>query len=171
VGAEHVHLDSAARSVRLDLPGMRVDLGGIAKGYILDRALAELRRRGVTRALLEAGGDIVLGDPPRGLAGWRVAIPGASAALQARADTLANAAVATSGDTEQFVIIDGIRYSHVIDPRTGLGLTTRRQAAVVAPDGLTADPLATALVVLDDATAATLLRAYPQVVAEVRHAP
>jgi len=162
VGSDKVHLDSVARTVRLDTPGMRIDLGGIAKGYILDRALDALRVQGVTRALLEAGGDIVLGDPPPGRRGWRIAI--------AAGDTiLANRAVSTSGDTEQFVIIGGVRYSHVIDPRTGMGLTSRREATVVAPDGLTADGLATALTLLDDAPGARLLQAFPQAVARVRH--
>jgi FAD:protein FMN transferase len=161
VGSDKVHLDAVARTVRLDVPGMRLDLGGIAKGYILDRALAALRQQGVTRALLEAGGDIVVGDAPPRRRGWRIAIPGGDT-------TLANRAVSTSGDTEQFVVIGGVRYSHVIDPRSGMGLTSRREATVVAPDGVTADGLATALTVLDDEQGARLLRAFPQVVARVR---
>src|ERR1051325_2613473 len=109
VGSDKVHLDSVSRTVRLDVPGMRIDLGGIAKGYILDRALDALRAQGGTRALLRAGGDIVLGDAPPGRPGWRIALP------QGEGDTvLANRAVSTSGDTEQFVIIGGVRYSHVI---------------------------------------------------------
>jgi FAD:protein FMN transferase len=168
VGWHKVHLDPDRRTVRLDVPGMRLDLGGIAKGYILDQGKAELRQHGVAQALLEAGGDIVAGDPPPGLPGWRVAIPEGGPALRARTAALANAAVATSGDTEQFVLIEGVRYSHVIDPRTGLGLTTRRQATVVAPDGATADGLATALTVLDDARGAALLKSFPDVVAAVR---
>ena len=161
VGSDKIHLDSVARTVRLDTPGMRIDLGGIAKGYILDRALDALRAQGVTRALLQAGGDIVLGDPPPGRRGWRIAI--------AAGDTvLANRAVSTSGDTEQFVIIGGVRYSHVIDPRTGMGLTSRREATVVAPDGVTADGLATALTLLDDARGARVLQSFPQAVARVR---
>jgi len=161
VGSDKVHLDSVARTVRLDVAGMRLDLGGIAKGFILDRALDALRAQGVRRALLEAGGDIVVGDAPPGRRGWRIALPEGDT-------TLADRAVSTSGDTEQFVIIDGVRYSHVIDPRTGMGLTSRRAATVVAPDGLTADPLATALTVLDDDRGARLLRAFPQAVARVR---
>jgi len=161
VGSDKVHLDSVARTVRLDAPGMRIDLGGIAKGYILDRALDALRAQGVTRALLEAGGDIVLGDAPPGRRGWRIALP--------EGDTiLANHAVSTSGDTEQFVIIGGVRYSHVIDPRTGMGLTSRREATVVAPDGVTADGLATALTVLDDERGARLLHSFPQAAARLR---
>jgi len=162
VGSDKVHLDSVARTVRLDAPGMRIDLGGIAKGYILDRALDALRAQGVTRALLEAGGDIVLGDAPPGRRGWRIALP--------EGDTiLANHAVSTSGDTEQFVIIGGVRYSHVIDPRTGMGLTSRREATVVAPDGVTADGLATALTVLDDERGARLLHSFPQAARLRRH--
>lgn len=168
VGWEKVRLDSAARTVRLEAGGMRLDLGGIAKGYILDQALAELRRNGVTRALLEAGGDIVAGDAPPGRSGWRVTVPAGGPAIAARAKALAHAALATSGDTEQFVVVDGVRYSHVVDPRTGLGVTGRRQATVVASDGLTADGLATALVLLDDSATAALLREFPAVVAETR---
>lgn len=168
VGWEKVRLDSAARTVRLEASGMRLDLGGIAKGYILDQALAELRRNGMTRALLEAGGDIVVGDAPPGHPGWRVTVPGGGPAIAARAEALAHAALATSGDTEQFVVVDGVRYSHVVDPRTGLGVTGRRQATVVASDGLTADGLATALVLLDDSATAALLREFPAVVAETR---
>src|SRR2546423_6411674 len=111
---------------------MRLDLGGIAKGYILDRALDALRAQGVARALLEAGGDIVLGEaPPRGRRGWRIAIAAGGTVLH-------NCAVSTSGDTEQFVIIGGVRYSHVIDPPTRLGLNKRPGAPVGAPGGLTA---------------------------------
>ena len=167
VGWRKVRADSAGRSIRLDTAGMRLDLGGIAKGYILDQALLVLGRHGVTRSLIQAGGDIVAGDPPPGLPGWRVDVPGAGPVVRTRAAALARAALSLSGDTEQFVIVDGVRYSHVVDPRTGVGLTSRRQAAVVAADGLTADGLSTALTVLDDAGQAALLRAYPGVVAEV----
>lgn len=170
VGWGKVRADSATRTVWLATPGMRIDLGGIAKGYILDQALGELRRHGVTRALLQAGGDIVAGDAPPGLPGWRVDVPEGGPAVRARAGALAHAGLGLSGDTEQFLIVDGVRYSHVVDPRTGLALTNRRQATVVAEDGVTADGLATALTVLDDARGAELLRSYPGVVAEVRRA-
>src|SRR5436190_2014480 len=114
VGWRRVHLGPAARTVRLDVADRRIDLGGIAKGYTLDQARAELRRQGVTSALLEAGGDISAGDSSPGRAGWRVGgMPGGCA--------LANAWGATSGDAEEFVARDGVRYSHGVDPRTGPG--------------------------------------------------
>src|SRR5213595_2657165 len=125
VGWRKVRADSAARSIRLDTAGMGLDLGGIAKGYILDQALLVLGRHGVTRALIQAGGDIVVGDPPPGRAGWRVAVPGGGEAVRARAGALAHAALSLSGDTEQYVIVAGVRYSHVVDP-PGAGSSTRR---------------------------------------------
>jgi thiamine biosynthesis lipoprotein len=141
VGWRAIGLDSTHGAVRFLRPGVRLDLGGIAKGYILQEALAILRRHGAASALVEAGGDLVVGDPPPGLTGWRVTIAGADTLL-------ANVAVATSGGTEQFVEIGGERYSHVIDPRTGLGVRAGHVVTVLHSDGATADAAATALNVL-----------------------
>lgn len=167
VGWRRLGLDPARRRVRLAAPGMRLDLGAIAKGYILQEALGTLRAHGVTRALLEAGGDVVVGDAPPGRAGWAVETPGTDAVVAARAASLVRAAVATSGPAAQFVEIDGTRYSHVVDPRTGVGLTTAATATVVAPDGATADALATALTVLGPARAREVLARFPGVSASV----
>lgn len=148
VGWQHVTLDLSARRIRVDREGMQLDLGAIAKGWILDRALERLAAYGVPRALVEAGGDLVVGDPPPGTEGWRISV------TRPRGDTvvvLANQAIATSGDAEQAITLDGARRSHVIDPRQGLGLTSRRTATVIAADGATADGLATALTLLPDA--------------------
>jgi thiamine biosynthesis lipoprotein len=166
-GWRKVRLDGPRCRVGFDVGGMQLDLGGIAKGYILDQGLAALKRRGVTRAMLEAGGDIVVGDAPPGGLGWTIAVPHADSALVARANALVRGAVATSGDTEQSVTIDGTRYAHIIDPRTGLGITSRALATVVAPDGMTADGLATALTVLAPEVAG-LLERYPRAYAVVR---
>ena len=167
VGWRKLALDPARRRVRLDAPGMRLDLGGVAKGWILDDALGVLRARGVTRALLEAGGDIVVGDAPPGRAGWEIDTPGASAEVARRAGALVRGAVATSGPAAQLVEIDGVRYSHVVDPRTGVPLTSARQATVVARAGATADALATALTVLDPRAGEALLARFPGVIASV----
>lgn len=157
-----LELDRAARSVRLGADGMRLDLGGIAKGFILDEARAAIAAAGVSRVLLEAGGDIVVGDAPPGRDGWQVDVPEtADAELARRAASLSNAALATSGGSVQFVDIDGVRYSHVIDPSTGLGLTREHIAHVVAPDGATADALATALGVGGPDRMAELSAAFP----------
>jgi thiamine biosynthesis lipoprotein len=153
---------------------MRLDLGGVAKGYILDQARAVLASRGIARALIEAGGDLVVGDAPPGREGWTIDTPEATGAFAGRARRLTNAALATSGPSSQFVEIDGVRYSHVIDPRRGLGLTSGLVARVIAPDGATADALATALTVLGPDGVATVTDRFPSAVlslAEKRHPP
>jgi thiamine biosynthesis lipoprotein len=148
VGWRHIELDPFRRAVRLARRGMRLDLGGIAKGYILQEALRTLRDYGIASALLEAGGDIVVGDAPPGRSGWTIETPSASPDFRERAARLSNAALATSGPTAQFVEIEGVRYSHVIDPRSGLGATNRVVARVIGEDAATADALATALTIL-----------------------
>jgi FAD:protein FMN transferase len=125
-------------AVRFAREGVRLDLGGVAKGWILQDALRVLREAGVPSALIEAGGDIVAGEAPPGRAGWRVAVPGVpdhatspDSGFAARVRSLANAALATSGDAAQFIEVDGVRRSHVIDPRTGLGVTHGCAAHVI----------------------------------------
>jgi thiamine biosynthesis lipoprotein len=147
VAWHELHLDAARCAVRLARPGMRLDLGGIAKGFILQQALATLEQHGVKQALLEAGGDIVVGAAPPGQAGWLIETPGADPEFAAHSRALEHAALATSGHARQFVEIDGVRYSHVVDPATGLGLTNGLTARVIAADGALADALATALTV------------------------
>ncbi len=145
VGYRDLLLNPWTRSVRFRKAGMGLDLGGIAKGYAADEALRVLRETGIDRALVEAGGDVRTGRPPPGRKGWRVAIqPGRRGEL-----LLHDQAVASSGDDYQFLEVDGQRYSHILDPATGLGLTTHRLVTVVAPDATTADALATALSVCD----------------------
>ncbi|MEX2284288.1 MAG: FAD:protein FMN transferase [Gemmatimonadota bacterium] len=161
-------LDSARNAVRLHRAGMRLDLGGIAKGFILQQALATLERNGVTRALLEAGGDIVVGAPPPAQPGWRIDVPGADSSFQAAAAKLTHSALATSGPSEQYLEIGGTRYSHVVDPRTALGLTNRITVHTIASDGATADALATALTVIGRDRASTILARFPGILASTR---
>jgi thiamine biosynthesis lipoprotein len=165
VGWEKLHLDARARTAQLDTPGMKLDLGGIAKGYASDEALKVLRRRGVSIALIEMGGDLVLGDAPPKTRGWRVDVPNARQIMY-----LQNGALSSSGDTEQYVVIDGVRYSHVVDPKTGLGLTNRFQVSVWAPNGFLTDPLSTALTLLDENGRTKLLSHYPGVRSYLREA-
>jgi thiamine biosynthesis lipoprotein len=116
---------------------MQLDAGGIAKGYAADEALAALRKTGISSALVAVSGDIAIGDPPPRQSGWRVR-------LEHETRTLSNAGVSTSGDEFQFVEIDGVRYSHIIDPRTGMPLQNSRNVSVIAPSAMEADVLATA---------------------------
>ncbi len=148
VGWQRIQLDPSSGAVRLERPEMQLDLGGIAKGYILQQALVAMARVGVTRALVEAGGDIAVGDAPPDRGGWRIDVSGSDATFAARAARLTHASLATSGPAAQFVEIGGVQYSHVIDPRTGLGLTNHVTARVIAHDGATADALATALTIV-----------------------
>jgi thiamine biosynthesis lipoprotein len=132
-------------TVELKLSGMQLDLGAIAKGYAADEALRVLRSRGITRALVAASGDLAIGDAPPGKPGWKVSIQ----PLDIRRELLlSNISVGTSGDTEQFLETAGTRYSHIVDPRTGLGLTQRIGVTVIAPSGLEADGLGTTLSVV-----------------------
>ena len=149
VGYEMLTLDAKARTAKLAKPGMQLDLGGIAKGYAAEAMQKVLRDHGVTRALVAAGGDIVVSEPPPGAAGWEIGIaPFDASESRPPKFSLANAAVSTSGDAEQFVEIDGRRYAHVVDPKTGLGLGHRFQVTVVGKDGTTADALETGLAVM-----------------------
>ena len=150
VGHTKLELDAARRTVRLRQPGMQLDLGGIAKGFAADEAAAVLAARGLARALVAAGGDIVAGDPPPGAEGWRIAVAsldGENAPPSAYL-ALRDAAVSTSGDTEQFLVAGGVRHSHIFDPRTGRALSGRRSVTIVAPTATTSDALATAVSVM-----------------------
>ena len=167
VGYRHLALDSAARAVCLKKPGMRLDLGGIAKGFAVDEALGVLQAHGLTRVLVDGGGDLRLGDPPPGTPGWRVEVSGVTTDGKTvqEARFLARKAVATSGATYRFVEVDGVRYSHLLDPRTGMGLTVERLVTVVAPTGMQADALASALSVLGPDDGLALAAGLPEVAA------
>ncbi len=150
VGSDKLVLDPGKRTVRLEKAGMKLDAGGIAKGFAAEEALDVLKSQGITRALVGGAGDIVVGDPPPDAAGWKIAIAPLEPGTGGRPKflLLASAAVSTAGDAERFVIIDGHRYSHIINPATGLGVEDRASVTVVAPDGGTADALETTVYVL-----------------------
>ncbi len=149
VGYQLVRLDPKQQAVELLKRGMRLDLGGIAKGFVVDEALAVLRKQGIGRAMVHAGGDIGLGDPPPDKPGWTIGVaPVGPEGPPTLYLSLSRCSTATSGDIWQYVEIGGKRYSHIVDPKTGLGLTDRILVTVVAPDGITADGLATAVSVL-----------------------
>jgi thiamine biosynthesis lipoprotein len=169
VGFEKLLLDESARTVTMTVPGMRLDVGGIAKGYAADEALLNLQSLGFRRALVAASGDIAIGDPPPGQKGWTVAVsyPGASDTNHVRKFTLRNAGISTSGDTEQFIEINRVLYSHILDPATGHGMTNRVQATVIAPCATVSDSLATALRILGPERGAGVIANFPHTVATI----
>jgi thiamine biosynthesis lipoprotein len=173
VGWGNLELDQRARTVKLLVPDMRLDLGAIAKGYAVDEALKVLRARGVKRALVAGGGDMAVGEAPPGKPDWRIEVapldvPDAPPARFAR---LRNCALATSGDVFQRVEIDGVRYSHIVNPRTGMGLTDHSLVTVIAPDCTTADSLATAVSVLGPRKGLKLVEQFPPAAALIVRQP
>lgn len=167
VGHEYLVLDATKQRAQLMRPGMQLDLGGIAKGYAVDEALAVLQRHGIRSALVDGGGDLrAAGSPPHS-EGWTLT-------LQDLTETpneprlITNLAVATSGDLYQTVTIGEREFSHIVDAKTGLGLEFRRSVTVLAPDTMTADALASALSVLPVKESASLLRKhYPDATARI----
>jgi len=167
VGWQKLALDPRARTVTLLAPGMRLDLGSIGKGYAADQALQLLKERGIDRALVAASGDIAIGNPPPGQRGWRIAIAAFEGATNGIPPPLLlrNAGVSTSGDSEQFIVIDGVRYSHIVDPATGFGLTRRIQTTVIGPDATTTDSLDTAVSLLGVKRGLALVDSWPHTAA------
>lgn len=161
VGYQHVELDPKARTARLAKPGMKLDFGGIAKGFAAQEALKVLSAQGIKSALVAAAGDIAVSAAPPGAEGWKVAIAPLETGGPAPELLLTHAAVSTSGDAEQFVKIEGKRYAHIVDPRTGLGVVGRASVTVVAPDGMTADGLDTTVFIMGAERGLPLVEATP----------
>jgi thiamine biosynthesis lipoprotein len=169
-GWQRITLEPTTRQITLQ-PGTLLDLGGIAKGYAADECLRLLRQHGLPRAVVQAGGDTVVGDPPPGKPGWEIKIrtftgPGDEDTLTPV--ILANRAVSTSGDLYQHIELGGTRYSHILSLKTGLGLTKSIACTVIAPDCTTSDALATAMCVLGQEAGTRLAATLPDI--EVRFA-
>jgi thiamine biosynthesis lipoprotein len=161
-GFHKMHLDPSAHTVCFDVPGMHLDVGGNAKGYAADEALAVLAKLGIKSALVAASGDLAFSDAPPAEQGWKIAID----ALH-RPMLLSNAAVSTSGSSEQYFVANGVRYSHILDPKTGLGLTTDLTTTVIARHGIDADGMATAINVLGPERGSMFLAKQPEVAAVI----
>jgi thiamine biosynthesis lipoprotein len=149
-GYRKLHFDHVAQTIKLDSPRMLLDAGGIAKGYAADEALAVLVKLGIRRALVAASGDLAFTDAPPGQPGWKIGVDSFDRADQpfTRVLFLTNAAVSTSGSTEQSLEIAGKTYSHIVDPKTGMGLTDNMTVTIIARLGVQADAAATAVSVL-----------------------
>lgn len=159
VGWQHVALDRATRTIRFLTPGIELDLGGIGKGFALDRAARILRRHGVTAALLGAGRSsyYAIGAPPDA-EGWPIVISSPRDPAQVLSTIrLHDRSLSTSGNAQKFFELDGKRYSHIIDPRTGEPSAGMLQVTVTAGTAAESDALATALFVLGPERAAALI--------------
>jgi FAD:protein FMN transferase len=173
VGYTKMQLDAQRHTVRLLVPNMRLDLGGIAKGYAVDQALRTLGHFGITNALVSGGGDMAMSGPPPDKPGWRIELPplDASNAPPARYLIVSHVGVSTSGDQFQRLEIDGKRYSHIVDPRTGIGLTDHRLVTVIAPDDFTADGLTKVMSVLDPKDALKFIAKIPDACVRIVRQP
>lgn len=162
VNFREVRLNRDNSTVFLPRAGMSIDLGGIAKGYIVDRAAERLIEQGITSAFVDAGGDIrVVGVKPGGTP-WRIGVrnPRNRAALAARLD-LKDQAIVTSGDYERYAMMEGRRYHHILDPQTGYPAGSLISVTVVANDAFTADALSTAVFVMGPDKGMALIESLP----------
>ena len=164
-----IHRFPLSKKIRLEQSGMRLDAGGIAKGFAVDECFKILRKAGISSALVAAGGDIRVGTAPPNKAAWNIASKG----LNAKGETvdvelsLERKAVSTSGDTYRFLEWEGQRYSHIIDPRTGLGIQHRQFSRLAGSRSTLADALATAINVLHADDRKNLMKKYSRYTLEV----
>lgn len=151
VNYRYIELDVDSESARLTTPNMQLDFGGIAKGYAAQEALKTVQSFGISSVLVDAGGDITLGNPPPGRDSWDVAVPKGRVDGEMAYTTVqfSGKILTTSGDMYQFALIDGQRYSHIVNPRTGLGSTDQIQATVISSTGMYADAFASALTLME----------------------
>ena len=165
VGYEKIKILPEGDVVRFEQKGMQIDLGGIAKGYAVDRAIEALRKNGIRRALVNAGGDLyALGSGPGGEK-WQVGIqdPRQENKLLGIIK-VKDAGVATSGDYRRYFTIEGRRFSHIVDPKTGQTVQdVPMSVTVIAPDATTTDALATGVFVLGPHAGIELIESLPQV--------
>jgi thiamine biosynthesis lipoprotein len=173
VGYKKMRLFPKEQSVELLVPNMRLDLGGIAKGYAVDAALRVLKDKGIKSSLIEGGGDFAVSAAPPQKKGWRIQVTplDITNAPPARFLLLKNAAISTSGDLYQRLEIDGVRYSHIVDPHTGIGLTDHSLVNIIAPDSMTADSLTKVVSVLGPTKGLKFVRKYRGVEVRIMRKP
>jgi thiamine biosynthesis lipoprotein len=150
VGLNQVKINKRLGTIFLPNANMQLDFGGIAKGYIAQWVINFLKANGIQQALVDAGGDIVMSGPPLNQQGWLIGVnlPETTDDLLNKKLQLSNCSVATSGDVYQFIEYKGVKYSHIINPLTGYGVTNLRNVTIIAKTGATADWLATACSIL-----------------------
>ncbi len=164
VGYEKLTLDPNARTVRFAIAGMKLDLGGIAKGYAVDLAVKAMLQAGAAGGMVDVGGDIrCFGAATRGRKVWTIGLEDpATEGNVMMILKLNDMAVATSGDYRRFVLIDGRKFSHIINPATSTSAAQLSSVTIIAPTAIDADALATALSVMGTAKGLQLIGSTPR---------
>jgi thiamine biosynthesis lipoprotein len=168
VDYQAVRVDEAAHTIALARPGVRIHLGGIGKGYAVDRAIAVLRERGLRDFLIQSGGDLYAAGQP-GDRPWTLGINDPRGAPDESFATieLRDRTLSTSGDYERFFVKDGQRYHHLLDPDTGRPARGSRSATIVAPTATEADGLSTGVFILGPEKGMALIERLPDVEAVI----
>ncbi len=141
-GYRKIKFNAATQRVQLKDKGMRLDIGGLGKGFAADEAVKVLKSYGIKSAMIDAGGKLALMDPPPGEKGWKIVISSGRDSIETI--EYANVGIATSGPTYRYLEYNGKRYSHIVDPKTGIGLEHHVRTTVISPNATEADALATA---------------------------
>jgi thiamine biosynthesis lipoprotein len=149
-GFENLSVDERSKRISFKKPGIRFDFGGIVPGYAAQKVIDLLKAKNIYIALADASGDIVVGDAPPGKDGWTIGVnlPENETEIWDKKLELNNFAASTSGDVYRYTVHNGIKYSHIIDPGTGYGVTSQRNVTVITKYGADADWLATACSIL-----------------------
>ena len=179
VGFEKLILDRENRTVRFEVDGMRLDLGAIAKGYGVDKAVEAARRCGAIGVMVDIGGDVrCFGEPPEGRDVWRIGLQDPNSAVEGMSGgglvltlNVTNAAVATSGDYQQFVLIEGKRYSHIMNRKTGMSVEGLSSVTIIADNATDADALATSVSVMGPEKGLALIEKLPNAEAILMTSP
>jgi len=169
VGFEKLKLDSENKTVQFSDNGMLLDLGGIAKGYAIDKAIEAAQQCGAVGAMVDIGGDVrCFGLPPEGKDHWLIGLQDPNSAIEGIEGgglllvfKITNAAVATSGDYQQFVLIEGKRYSHIMDRKTGTSAGGLSSVTIIANNATDADALATSASVMGAEKGLALIEKLP----------
>jgi thiamine biosynthesis lipoprotein len=169
VGFEKLIMNSNNRTVHFGVEGMRLDLGGIAKGYAVDKAIEAARRCGADGVMVDIGGDVrCYGVPPEGRDNWRIGLQDPNSAVEGMSGgglvltlKVKSAAVATSGDYQQFVFIEGKRYSHIMNRKTGTSIEGLSSVTIIADNATDADALATSVSVMGPVKGIALIEKFP----------
>lgn len=151
VGIENIIMNKQNQSIMLKKQGMRIDFGGIGKGYAEDEMMKILKKEGIRSAMIEAGGNIVVSAAPPKEKGWKVTI-------NTKDYYLKNCGISTSGDMFQFVEIEGKKYAHILDPKTGIGTTEAKQITVITKDGTSSEWLSKGIYLMNNEKGQKLAR-------------